>query len=186
MGEELKMLTKPKKPKFRMQNSWRIKRLDSTKWRKPKGLHSKIRLKKAGNPKMPSPGYRAPKVLKFQDPSGVHTVLVRSISQLSSITNEAIIVASNLGNKKKVDLVKMATEKKIKIINLPDNFIASIEKQLAERKERRIKLKASITKVEKESKDKKKDDKKEKTPEDQEEKIMEGVKEQQKIVTRKK
>lgn len=57
-----KNVIRKKKPKFIRQDTNRAKKF-KIKWRKPKGMHSKLRLNKKGHQKSPSQGYRAPKKL---------------------------------------------------------------------------------------------------------------------------
>ena len=108
---------KSKKPVFRSQDSWKRKLLPKS-WRRPKGLHSKMRLKFKGNPKMPSQGYRSPRKVRGMHGSGLTTVLVRSLKQLEGLKSEGIIIASALGAKKRIEIIKKAAEKNLKVANL--------------------------------------------------------------------
>ena len=61
------------------------------KWRKPKGMHSKLRLNKKGHGRKPSPGYRAPREIRGKKEYS----LVNSIKDIGE--NRKIIIASNVG-----------------------------------------------------------------------------------------
>ena len=124
----LRKSRKAKKPVFRHQDSWKRKRLPK-KWRKPRGRHSKMRLKFKGNPKLPSQGFRSPAAVRGFHKSGVRPVLVGSLKHLESLASEAVIIASSIGAKKKIEMIKKAAEKKIRIVNFdPDKFMEKIKK----------------------------------------------------------
>ena len=179
----LRKAKKLKKPTFNHQDSWKRKRLPK-KWRKPKGLHSKMRLKFKGNPKLPSPGYRSPGKVRGLHGSGLKTVLVRSLKQMENLTSEAIIIASSFGAKKRLEIIKKAGEKKLRIINLdPDKYVEKIKKSVEERS----KKKDTREKAEKSLKDregKKSENAEKKTY--QEGKIKENKKEMEKVITKRK
>ncbi len=177
-------MNKPKKPQFRTQNSLRIKRLSSARYRRPKGLHSKIRLNKKGNPKLPSSGYRAPKEIRFAH-DGVHAALVSSLSQLESISEKAIIVASSVGKRKKLEIVNAAASKNLRILNLDKDFTKNVESELATRKKSRADLKKKRTVEEKPKKEKKAPAEKAKAPEkDAAAEKKEAQKEMEKVITK--
>jgi len=58
-----------KRPKFVRQESWRYVRV-SPSWRKPRGIDNKMRVKLKGYPKLPSIGYRNPKLVRGLHPTG--------------------------------------------------------------------------------------------------------------------
>lgn len=151
---ELRNKIKARKPKFLMQDSWKKKELPK-KWRKPKGMHSKIRMRKKGHPKMVSPGYGSPRAIKGFSKEGLKIKHVSSLNDLKKIKNEAIII-SRTGIKKKIELVKEAIKMGLKIINLaePEKYLAAIEKKREKEKtEREKKLtKKEIVKKEMEKK----------------------------------
>ena len=185
----LRKAKKTKKPVFKHQDSWKRKRLPQ-KWRKPKGMHSKMRLKFKGNPKLPSQGYRSPGKVRGLDGSGLKTVLVKSLKQMESLTSEAIIIASSLGARKRLEIIKKASEKKLKIVNLdPDKYVEKIKKSMEERSKKKDARKEAETGLkEREDKkpkeNKKTEDSEEKT--DQEEKLKETRKEMEKVITKRK
>jgi large subunit ribosomal protein L32e len=107
-----------KKPKFRRWMSQTYKRVKES-WRRPRGIHSKIRIRKKGKIKMPSVGYGAPKELKFFHPSGLKEVLVSNLKDLEKVDpkTQAIRIAHTVGEKKRKEIIKKAEEMKIKILN---------------------------------------------------------------------
>jgi len=107
-----------KKPKFKRWMSQAYKRIKEA-WRRPKGLHSKLRKRIKSKGKIPSPGYGAPKNLKYLHPSGFKEVLVHNVKELERIDTkkEAARIAHTVGKKKRKEILKKAEELKIKVLN---------------------------------------------------------------------
>ena len=116
--KELLASQKKKSVKFRRQNFWRFKRMKDA-WRKPRGITSKIRLKKGG--KLPSPriGYGNPAIIKHLHPSGYEEVYVACEKDLEGINAEtqAIRFSRTLGRKKKEVLLEKADKAGVKVLN---------------------------------------------------------------------
>jgi large subunit ribosomal protein L32e len=111
-------MEKKVKPKFRRQEWFQVKRLGE-KWRKPRGLDSKMRLCKKGKPAMPSIGYRSPKEVRGLHPSGLVEVMVRNPKELEKIDPKRHVarIASAVGRRKRSAIIKRAQELKIKVVN---------------------------------------------------------------------
>jgi len=107
-----------KKPEFKRWMSQAYKRVKES-WRKPRGIHSKVRIRKKGKIKMPSVGYGAPKELRFLHPSGLKEILVSNLKDLEKVDpkTQAIRIAHTVGEKKRKEIIKKAEEMKIKILN---------------------------------------------------------------------
>jgi large subunit ribosomal protein L32e len=107
-----------KKPKFLRQESWRYKRVGN-KWRKPHGIDSKMRKKIKGWPMCPTTGYRSPKKTRGLHPSGFVEVRVESIEDLGAVDPElqAIRVGRTVGGRKRVEILTLAEERGIYILN---------------------------------------------------------------------
>ncbi len=107
-----------KKPRFSRQLAATYKRL-AEKWRKPRGMQSKMRKHKKGKGVMPSISYATPKKLRYLHPSGFKEVLVYNVNELSKINPEieAIKIASVVGKKKRQEILKKSEELKIKVLN---------------------------------------------------------------------
>ena len=107
-----------KKPKFRRQESWRYKRVPDV-WRKPHGVDSKMRKKVKGWPPSPTTGYRSPKKIRGLHPSGFVETRVHTVEDLAGIDPElqAIRIARAVGAKKRVEIMAVAGEKGIHILN---------------------------------------------------------------------
>jgi large subunit ribosomal protein L32e len=122
-----------KKPRFRRQESWRYKRVGDT-WRRPHGIDSKMRKKVKGWPPSPCPGYRSPKKTRGLHPSGFVETRVHSVEDLGGIDPElqAIRIARTVGGRKRVDILALAEEKGIHVLNPrtirePEEFKESAE-----------------------------------------------------------
>jgi large subunit ribosomal protein L32e len=107
-----------KKPKFRRQESWRYKRVGN-RWRKPRGIDSKMRKKVKGWPPSPGSGYRSPKKTRGLHPSGFVETRVQSVEDLGEIDPElqAIRIARTVGGRKRVEILALAEEKGIHVLN---------------------------------------------------------------------
>jgi len=109
--------------KFLRRDSIRFSKLGKNRpkkqvWRAAKGRDNKIRLHRKGYPKAPSVGYMSPRknVNKIE---GKYPILVNNARELKSLTENNVAILARIGAKKKLELIKMAQELKIKIINLP-------------------------------------------------------------------
>ena len=109
-----------KKPKFLRSSSSAYVRLGE-KWRRPRGIHSKLKLKQLGKGFIPSPGYGAPRALKFKHPSGLLETLVSNQNDLLKMNpkTHAARISASVGNKKKFEILKKAEELKLRVLNPP-------------------------------------------------------------------
>jgi len=152
-------------PEFLRQDYHTRKRLKN-KWRHPKGRQSKLRVSKGGSGVRPRIG--------FKKKHGTLQV-VRNISELDK--GKAVLLASQLGSKKSLEIAKKADELGIKILNR--RKLVKYEK-LAKRIEEKKKLAAEVktaAKAEKEAtKKEKQEPKKEAKPEGEAEKKEETKK----------
>lgn len=107
-----------KKPKFLRQEFYKFKRLDE-KWRTPRGSDSKKDEDKRGKGKSPKIGYGNPPEARGIHPTGFYPVIVRNPSELKLInpTEQGAIIASEVGRKKRNEIIKAANELRIMILN---------------------------------------------------------------------
>ena len=157
---ELRKSIKKKKPDFTRQDNHKKPKLGD-RWRKPKGLQSKMRLHLRGYKRSPEVGWGSPKEVKGLTSEGLRPVHIMSLKDISSLKKEtdAVIIASNIGKRKRLSLVQALLEKKIAIINIkdPSKYIEGIEKDLKQKKQaKQAKTKEKAEKKkEKEAKEKK-------------------------------
>lgn len=110
-----------KRPRFIRMNYWYLKRLPDS-WRNPsRSLDNKIRLQKKGYPAKVKVGYRGPSLVRGLHPSGFREVLVDSPRDLEEIdpSTQAIRIASAVGRRKRVEIIRRARELGIRILNAP-------------------------------------------------------------------
>ena len=88
-------------------------------WRKPKTRTNKIRKKLKGKKPMPVIGYGTPKQIKYNHPSGLKEIIISNSKELEKIDKEkeCIRIGGTVGNRKKIEIVKKAKKKGLKILN---------------------------------------------------------------------
>ncbi|MDD1769928.1 MAG: 50S ribosomal protein L32e [Methanomassiliicoccales archaeon] len=107
-----------RRPAFKRQEWFRFQRLGET-WRKPRGIHSKMRRHYGYRAPIVSIGYRGPKDVRDYHPSGFREVMVHTVVQLDAVDpkKEAVRVGGTVGYKKRLAIEKRADELGIRILN---------------------------------------------------------------------
>ena len=126
---EIRKELKERKPEFIRQDTQKRKKL-SLKWRRPKGIHSKMRHHFKGKRSSPSPGYKSPSKVRGLHASGLKIVRVYSLGDIEKIRKgiEGIVVSGQVGIKKAHVMLKRAKELGIDVLNLNiDERIKKIE-----------------------------------------------------------
>ena len=164
-----------KRPEFVMQDHH--KRKDTQRrWRKPKGMHSKMRHGVWGRPVSVKTGYRGPLEVRGLHKSGLISILVNNMTELAAIDPKIQgVVLGNVGGKKKTELLNACKQKSITVFNVKniDEEIKNLTGKFSARKEAK-KLKAQRKQTSKAAP--KKEAKKEETvTKEQERKEMEKV-----------
>lgn len=122
MDDETRRLFEQRKtykmPKFKRQEWFRYKKLGE-KWRRPKGIHSKLRRNYKYRPPMASIGYGTPKKVRGLHSSGFEEVLIHNPTQLEGLNpkTQAARVGATVGYRKRLDIEKKASELGIHILN---------------------------------------------------------------------
>jgi large subunit ribosomal protein L32e len=116
---EIREIQKKKMPDFVRSDSWKVKRLEDSGWRKPKGLDNKMRIQRKGWPPIVKIGYRKIKLARYLHPSGLKEVLVHNKNELEGLDPEKHIVriASSVGRKKRIEIIEEAQKLGLKIAN---------------------------------------------------------------------
>ena len=121
--EEMRLLRvraekKKRKPDFIRQESWRYVRI-KPRWRRPRGIDSKMRLKKKGKPKLPNIGYKSPELVRGIHPSGFREKLVYNVKDLEGIdpAKVAVRIGGSVGKRKRMEIIRRADELGIKVLN---------------------------------------------------------------------
>ena len=135
---ELRSKIKSKKPDFIRQDNPKRRKLND-KWRKPKGIHSKIRHHFKGRRKMPSPGYKSPAAVKGLHATGLKMITIFSPGEVIKINkdNEGIIIAKGVGTRKRLEILKKSREMEIIVLNLnAEEAIKKIEDYINSKKKK--------------------------------------------------
>ena len=105
----LKKKMKARKPSFVRQDAHKWKRLGS-KWRKPTGIHSKVRQKIIGHPVMVNRGYGTPKAVYGMLQNGLLPIRVFNVGDLAKVDSktQTAVIASTVGTRKKIEMVAHA------------------------------------------------------------------------------
>lgn len=108
-----------RRPDFLRQEYHARKRLQSAKWRRPRGGHSKMRQHYGYRRNVVSIGYGSPKAARHLHPSGFREVMVWSVKDLAKINPEieAARVGHSVGFKKRIEIEEKADELKIRVLN---------------------------------------------------------------------
>jgi large subunit ribosomal protein L32e len=108
-----------RRPEFLRQEWHTRKRLQGAKWRRPRGMHSKMRQHYAYRRNVVSIGYGSPKAARFLHPSGFKEVMVHNVKDLEKINpeTEAARVAHKVGMRKRIEIESKADELKIRVLN---------------------------------------------------------------------
>jgi len=109
---------KKKKPKFKRQEWFRKKSLGK-KWRKPRGIHSKLRRQEKAKGSLPKPGYGSPLEVRGLNREGYREVVVRNTKDLENINpkEDVAVISKNVGRKKRFDILEEAKKRNIKVSN---------------------------------------------------------------------
>lgn len=107
-----------KRPAFKRQNWFRYKRLGD-KWRRPRGIHSKMRRHFKYRIPVVRSGFRGPASVRGLHPSGFEEVLVNNLKEVDNVDakTQAIRIASTVGDKKREMIVTKADELGIRVFN---------------------------------------------------------------------
>jgi len=112
---------KKRKPGFVVKES-KYQAGVKARWRYPRGLHSPVRQRFGGRPALPRPGYGSPRSIRGLHSSGLAKVLVSTEAELLTIEagKQGAVIRSTVGGRKRLRLLQLAQEKKIKVLNVKD------------------------------------------------------------------
>jgi large subunit ribosomal protein L32e len=165
---EVRKTIKDKKPEFKQQDFHKKKRLGD-KWKRPRGLQSKMRHQFKGYHRIVKQGWRSPVEVRGLHQKGLEIVMVYNVSDLAKVKkDQGVMIASNVGNKKRMEIIIKAEELKLTILNIKvDKFKAEIAKQKEDKTKDKVEktekkkktIEDSLKKADKKEKDKAKKDK---------------------------
>ena len=106
------------RPAFKRQEWFRYQKLGEA-WRRPRGIHSKMRRGMKRRPPMVEIGYRGPALVRDLHPSGFEEVLVYNVEGLENIDpkTQAARIGGTVGVKKRIAIENRAKELGIRVLN---------------------------------------------------------------------
>jgi len=107
-----------RRPAFKRQEWFRYSKLGEM-WRKPKGIHSKMKRGLKRRPPMVEIGYRGPADVRGLHPSGFEEVLVYNVAGLEGLNpkTQAARIGGTVGTKKRIAIEDRADELGIRVLN---------------------------------------------------------------------
>jgi len=107
-----------RRPAFKRQEWFRYSKLGE-KWRKPKGIHSKMKRRLKRRQPLADIGFRGPASVRGLHPSGFEEVLVHNVEGLEGIDPkaQAVRVGGTVGTKKRIEIEDRAAELGIRVLN---------------------------------------------------------------------
>jgi len=110
-----------RRPAFKRQNWFRYKRLGD-KWRRPRGIHSKMRRHFKYRIPVAQSGFGGPASVRGLHPSGFEEVRINNLKEIDNVDpkTQAIRIASTVGDKKREIIVSKADELGIRVLNRRD------------------------------------------------------------------
>lgn len=118
---KLRKQLKSKKPDF-IREDYQKRKCIPLPWRRPRGLHSKMRHRFAGHRALVDPSYGSPKAVYGLHPSGFEPVLVHTLNELSKLNSktQGAVLGSTLGLPKRMMLLTKAKEIGVRVLNFKD------------------------------------------------------------------
>ena len=162
-----------KKPEFKRQD-FLLKKL-KRKWVRPRGLDSKLRLKRRGKGKLPKIGYGNDRKFKYLIKNQNYNYIT-NIKDLEN-TKLPIVISSKIGLKKKLEIINKAKELNLQILNIKDvgKFLENIKKKQEEKKEVKEKNKEKKIKKTEKLKEESKEEKGKKLKEEKRKVLEKGL-----------
>ena len=152
---------KARKPAFLAQDTHKKKRIRQ-RWKRPRGLQSKVRLHKRGYRRGVSSGWRSPKAARGLSREGLIPVRVENLSQLESLDpkTQGALVSGRVSIRTKKALYDAANQRSITILNrdakvFEERYATKMaerearKKLIEDRRKRQEKLKKDIEETQK-------------------------------------
>lgn len=164
-----------RRPEFVQQDQHKRPDLQ-LRWRKPKGMHSKMRHGVWGRPASVNIGYRGPAAVRGLDNSGLIPMLVYNLQELGTVDAKTHgVIIGSVGGKKKTELLTACKQKNITVLNIKkvDETIKMLTDRVTDRKA--AKKEAAKRREARTKAAPKKENKKEEVTKEQEKKEMDKV-----------
>lgn len=127
----LRILMERREPRWMRMDEWRFLRIaHKESWRRPRGDDNKIRLEIKGYPKRVKVGYGKPKPVRNLHPSGFKLVIVHRPEEVDKVdpSSEAIVIGRTVGLRKRVEIVRRAIERGVRVMNVTKDVIEELKK----------------------------------------------------------
>ncbi len=125
----LRLEMERREPEWMRMDEWRFWRIErQDRWRRPKSLDNKIRHQIKGYPPLVKIGYRQPRAVRGLHPSGFELVRVWRPEDLDKVdpTRQAVVIAGTVSKRKRLEIIRKALERNIKVVNLSWRDIVAI------------------------------------------------------------
>jgi len=127
----IRVLMERREPRWMSMDEWRFLRVAHREsWRRPKGNDNKIRLEIKGYPKRVKVGYGKPRLVRNLHPTGFKLVIVHRPEDVDKVdpTREAIVIGRTVGLRKRVEIVRRAIERGVRVINVTKDVIDELSR----------------------------------------------------------
>ncbi len=127
----IRVLMERREPRWMRMDEWRFLRIAHREsWRRPKGNDNKIRLEIKGYPKRVKVGYGKPRLVRNLHPTGFKLVTVHRPEDVDKVdpTKEAIVIGRTVGLRKRVEIVRRAIERGVRVINVTKDVIDELSR----------------------------------------------------------
>lgn len=127
----IRVLMERREPRWMSMDEWRFLRVAHREsWRRPKGNDNKIRLEIKGYPKRVKVGYGKPRLVRNLHPTGFKLVIVHRPEDVDKVdpTKEAIVIGRTVGLRKRVEIVRRAIERGVRVINVTKDVIDELSR----------------------------------------------------------
>ncbi|ADN51779.1 50S ribosomal protein L32e [Vulcanisaeta distributa] len=127
----LRLLMERREPRWMRMDEWRYLRVaHGEHWRRPRGNDNKIRLEIKGYPKRVKVGYGKPRLTRNLHPSGFKLVIVHRPEDVDKVdpAREAIVIGRTVGLRKRVEIVRRAIERGVRVINVTKDVIEELRR----------------------------------------------------------
>ncbi len=125
----LRLKMERREPRWMRIDEWRYKRVEGKGWRRPRSLDNKIRKEVKGYPRRVKVGYGKPRLVRGLHPSGFEEVIVHRPEDLKGVdpSRQAVRIASTVGLRKRIEIVKKAQELGIRVLNITADVKRALE-----------------------------------------------------------
>nr|WP_229709973.1 50S ribosomal protein L32e [Vulcanisaeta souniana] len=127
----LRLLMERREPRWMRMDEWKyLKVAHGEHWRRPRGNDNKIRLEIKGYPKRVKVGYGKPRLVRNLHPSGFRLVIVHRPEDIDRVdpTRDAVVIGRTVGLRKRIEIVKRAIDKGVRVINVTKDVIEELKR----------------------------------------------------------